>query len=154
MKKQNGFTLIELVVVIAILGILAAIALPKFVNMTSEARIAKMKGAVGAVNSGAALIHAKWLAMGSPSSGTLTYEGGSIAIATELTNGYPTAAKIAEVAGIGDGYNTATAGTIADADKTTCHFTYAPPASAGAAPTITTVDPASTPTWGLTDSFC
>lgn len=140
MKKQNGFTLIELVVVIAILGILAAIALPKFVNMTSEARIAKMKGAVGAVNSGAALIHAKWLAMGSPAptaTGTkLAYEGGQLDVFDDMVHGYPKASSIDKVAGLGADDYTVSSGTISDKAKTTCSFTYTAPTTAGGAPVI------------------
>ncbi|MHB8256652.1 MAG: prepilin-type N-terminal cleavage/methylation domain-containing protein [Acidiferrobacterales bacterium] len=58
MKKQTGFTLIELVMVIVILGILAAVALPKFVNLGGDARTSVIQGVEGSMRGANAEIYA------------------------------------------------------------------------------------------------
>ena len=85
--KQQGFTLIELVMVIVILGVLAAVALPKFANLSQDARIASLKTVRGAVISAVNMIHSKALIEGKESlaSATIDAEGSTIAI----TYGYP-----------------------------------------------------------------
>ena len=91
-SAQRGFTLIELVVVIVILGILAAFAVPRFANLDRQARISTVRSLEGTLRSGATLAHAQWMASGQPA--TVTLEGGQ---AITMVNGYPDGATIQRV---------------------------------------------------------
>ncbi|MCK7544286.1 prepilin-type N-terminal cleavage/methylation domain-containing protein [Marinobacter bryozoorum] len=64
-QKQKGFTLIELVVVIAILAILAAFALPRFAQLSEQAHRSSIQGTAGALSAGVALVKAQWVTNGS-----------------------------------------------------------------------------------------
>ncbi len=71
-KTQGGFTLIELVIVIVILGILAAVAIPKYEDMREQARTAALKGQLGSIRSAVAIQYARNALNGSATFPTLT----------------------------------------------------------------------------------
>jgi MSHA pilin protein MshA len=90
--NQQGFTLIELVVVIVILGILAVTAAPKFIDLTGDAKGAVVKAVEASLNSVSDLAHAKALVRGNEND-DMSIAGANIS----FVNGYPKAADIAKL---------------------------------------------------------
>ena len=133
-KASKGFTLIELVVVITILGILAAFAIPRFANLEVEARIAAVQGLGGSVRSAATLAHSLSLAKGLGPTVAVDMEGTSVA----MVNRYPADAAI--INALVDTTGFTFAGGVFTKDGATsateCTVTYEEPAASGDAPTI------------------
>jgi MSHA pilin protein MshA len=137
-STQRGFTLIELVVVIVILGILAAFAVPRFMGMEGQARVSAVKAIAGSMESAGAMAHGIWEATSNPTN-PLTIEGQSIT----FVNTYPNAASIGLLLdqSTASGYSNPAAGEFVPNGATTaanCHARYAN-ATTFAAPTGTQI---------------
>jgi len=134
--SQRGFTLIELVVVIVILGVLAAFAVPRFMGLEVEARKSTVNALSGSVKSAAAMAHSLQLAQGLAPGTSVTISGATVT----MSNGYPTATDLAstlqDISGFT--YTAATGKFTKDGAETpaNCSVTYTAPAAAGGTPTV------------------
>lgn len=105
-SKQRGFTLIELVVVIVILGILAAFAVPRFMGLETEARIAAVKSLGGSLQSASAMAHGVCMAQNCANGAVLTIGGQQIT----FRFGYPNNATIGRLMESTNGFTTSAGG--------------------------------------------
>lgn len=159
MKQQAGFTIIELIVVIALLGILGAVALPRFINVTEDAHRASVQGVAGALASAVSLVRAQAIVENTASGNTLAIDGTNIIVNAQrapvntngavITNGSGatavTAAGCVNVWGAilqASAPNVAAAAAagvdyVATAAGATCSYAYQPDTSTAGVRTIT-----------------
>lgn len=132
---QGGFTLIELVVVIIILGILAAFAVPRFMGLETEARVSAVRSMGGTLQSAASMAHGVCLARNCTNASTnIQIDGQQIT----FVNQYPNNATVFRLLQSTEGYTRAASRFTKSGARTaaSCWVQYNAPAAAGASPTI------------------
>ncbi len=134
--SQAGFTLIELVMVIVILGVLAATALPKFMDLSADARVGVMRGVQSSMRGANTMLYAKAAAQNQlGATGVITVNGGNVNVVFGYAADATVLAAQLDLAPAADFNTTATAIQHTGATTpATCQIGYTPAASATAPP--------------------